>query len=164
MTGRRILRRAARAAGHLATAAGRYLYFIRDAHNPFELFLAVGSAVVGAAVLSSVVLATVDPPPSIVATVPDRLQLLWAALLFLGGVLVLVGIAWKPGLLALRTEQVGLIALATGSIVYGIALLDATGLASAGPLLLAIGLASAWRAYQMETAMRRLIAGTGEPL
>lgn len=133
--------------------------------NPFELFLlALG-------LLSGLPLLWGAPPPRSTAQLLSPLLVhVWAAFLVGGCVVALVGVWWtwlgwvfraaakeSTGLLL---EQLGLVSVGVGTVIYGIGLIaaDVPGSGFAAGLTFAYGLACFWRAVQIQRWVRAAIS------
>lgn len=87
--------------------------------NPFEAYMFAACIVQGAAVLVGAA-----RPTSIEQALPVALRVLWAGLLFVGGVAVLLGLYW-PGspLTGIEIKRPGLVAVGGAALAYGVALI-----------------------------------------
>lgn len=138
----------------------------RYGRHPFELFVLVFGLAAGIALLIN------GPPPgSTEELLGPVLVTVWGVMFSGGCAIALVGVLWSPvarllkrnyhqgtGLLA---EQVGLVAVGFGTVIYavGLLLLDVPLAGKIFPiaLIFALGCASFWRAHQINLWIKAAI-------
>jgi hypothetical protein len=129
-----------------------------SSRNSFELYLLILGLVTGAPLLWGA------PPPMSAAALLDPVQVkLWAVLLVGGCFVALIGVWWTwwawlarfhPGIrpslaTGLLLEQVGLVAVAVGTIIFAYAIVAVGGSPLVAGLVLGFGLACATRAVRI---------------
>lgn len=118
--------------------------------NPFEGFLLFVAVIQGFLVLSGTA-----KPTSLLALLPDGFRLMWAGLLFFGGMVSLAGLYW-PGnpFTGVEVKRVGLLACAFPTLAYALALfnLGSVGIV-AGTQSLLFAAACFWRIHQVGRAL-----------
>lgn len=127
--------------------------------DPFEICLVPSFA---AAFL--LLLITDSYPKTIQASLSTLFQLIWLGVYLIGSVLALLGIFWRrDSATGLVLEQVGMVGIAGGSLIYLVALIVTAP--SAGLViiacLVAITSASVWRYAQIQRAITRGIEEDG---
>jgi hypothetical protein len=118
--------------------------------------------------VSGVTLLFGEPTPgSIDAALNPAARYAWALLLTLGSVLVLLGTTW-PGndRDALIIEQIGMVAVGFGTLVYGAAIFAASteGRGTAAALTLGFGFASLRRVVKIQRTFQAATDGQGDHL
>lgn len=116
--------------------------------HPFEVFLLALCVVSGLSLLLG------SPPPgSINSTLDPLARNAWALMLAGGSIAALIGGSLPGGIFV---EQVGLVAVGSGTLVYAVAIVataGAQGLFAAG-ITLAFGAACCWRWWQLQRLIR----------
>lgn len=136
--------------------------------NPFELFVLGFSLIVGFPLLWG----GAPAPGSTTALLGPDLALVWAAILVIGCLIALVGVWWtwwawlgrwmesfvpRAGT-GLLTEQVGLVAVGVGDVIYAVAVLNASPSRAIGAAIVGgFGLACWCRAWQIHRWVRAVI-------
>jgi hypothetical protein len=116
--------------------------------GPFEQFFLGLGLVAGLPLLFGA-----PPPRSVAQLLSPTLVHVWAAFLVFGCITALVGVWWVR---RLDVEQLGLVSVGVGSLIYGIGLIT-SGLPGSGVAVgyvLAYGAACFWRALQIQRAER----------
>lgn len=119
--------------------------------NPFEGFLLLVCAIQGFLVQTGAA-----KPTSILALLPNGFRLMWAGLLFFGGLVALSGLYW-PGnpFTGVEVKRVGLLACAFPTLAYSLVLFslgNAAFVVATQSLLFAA--ACFWRIYQVSQALK----------
>lgn len=86
---------------------------LRSGRNPFELCLTIGLFL-----LSAYSLIGGTPSVSLDHALEHWQRILWSAQGLVGAAISLAGIYWKPMLMGLRIERIGMLLLSAGSISY----------------------------------------------
>jgi hypothetical protein len=136
-----------------------------SARNPFELLLLVLGLVSGLPLLWGA-----PAPGSAAELLGPVLVHVWAYMLVLGCLTALAGVWWTwparwihhlhpRAVTGLLIEQVGLVAVGVGTLVYGIGIvaLDSQGRGLAAGISFGYGLACFWRAGQIQHWVRAAI-------
>jgi hypothetical protein len=147
-----------------------YPPLLDSGRNPFELFVLGFSLVFCLPLLWGAA-----PPGSATALLGPVLVHVWAAFLVFGCTLALTGIwwtwwgwlrrwlhHWRPrAATGLLIEQVGLVAVGVGDVIYAIAVFAAPGSRGriAGAIILGFGLACFWRAWHIQRWVRAIVEG-----
>lgn len=95
----------------------------RDARHPFEIFLLAACAFAG---ITQAL--TGARPGSVASQLSPMMQLIWSALLGVGGVVALTGVFWHDIKVALELESIGLLAVAGACATYAGAVFIAAGI------------------------------------
>lgn len=122
-----------------------------SSRHPFEIFMLVVCVVVGLPILFGN-----PPPPSVDALMPLWARIIWSVLVAGGALTALIGVALPQRLAGVFVEQVGLVAVGVGTVVYALCsfVYNDIQLALPAAMILAFGVACLWRWVQLE----RLIA------
>ncbi|MFC6017208.1 hypothetical protein ACFP2T_13450 [Plantactinospora solaniradicis] len=122
--------------------------------HPYQVAIHASAIVCGIALVL-----TDRVPRSAAESMPYPVQVLWVALLVTSGLAALVG-AWWRGRFAtgLKVELGGVLLLAGGTGMYGVALFAVSGWAAvvAGSFVVGIALGSWWRAAQILRELRHV--------
>lgn len=120
-----------------------------SSRHPFEIFTLAFSAVIG---LPMVFSSGQSPPPSIVAVLPPWAVLAWGAMFSGGALVALIGCLLGHRLEGVLIEQVGLVGVGMGCLIYGVAALTTIGAAALLPVavIAGFGLACLWRWVQLQ--------------
>lgn len=144
---------------------------LESGRHPFELFVLILGVVAGLPLMIE------GPTPgSTQALLGNGLIRVWGAMFGGGCLIALIGVLWAPIVRRVRgggratsgllIEQVGLVAVGFGTIIYAIGLAVApNGTPSRYVplgLVLALGIASFWRAVQIQRWVHALISVTRE--
>ena len=127
--------------------------------NPFELFVLGFSILVGAPLLWGA-----PPPGSTTELLGPTLAHVWAWILVVGCATALLGVFW-PGAFrcpratgtGLLIEQVGLVAVGVGDLLYAIAVVVILGPLVPAGIVGGFGLACWWRAWLIQRWVRAAI-------
>lgn len=119
--------------------------------NPFEGFLLFVCVIQGFLVLTGAA-----KPTSMLALLPNGFRLMWAGLLFFGGLIALSGLYW-PGnpFTGVEVKRVGLLACAFPTLAYSLVLFSLGSAAFVvGTQSLLFAVACFWRIHQVSQALR----------
>jgi len=118
-----------------------------SSRHPFEIFILVVCVAVGVPILFGN-----PPPPSVDALMPVWTRLVWAVLVAGGAATALIGIGLPNRLAGVLVEQVGLVGVGVGTVVYSVCsfLYNDLDLALPASIIMAFGVACLWRWLQLE--------------
>jgi hypothetical protein len=142
-----------------------------SSRNSFELYLLFLGLITGAPLLWG------GPPPMSAAALLNPVQVkVWALLLVGGCAVALVGVWWtwwawlarfNPGIrpnlaTGLLLEQVGMVSVAVGTIIFAYAIVAVRGSPLVAGLVLGFGLACATRAVRIQRWVKATIRRNGD--
>lgn len=151
------MKRSSGSSRHPLPTDADYALSLTPARHPFQLFILVMCVVSGMPTL----LGEAPTPDSLEASSPLWFVYAWAATLTVGAIVTLVGMVWTNRFVGVLIEQVGLVAVGSAAVLYGVVVFlrgFEAGAAFPASVIVGFGVSCLWRWKQLQRYVKSVLS------